>query len=554
MAYDGLTTMAMVAELREKILLGKIEKVYQPEKEELVFMVHTNKGNLKLFVSVSSNGARLSLIEKAPENPPQASAFCMLMRKHLQAARIIDIGQYESDRVIEITFESLNELGFTTNKKLIVEIMGKHSNASLIDLESGKIIDSIKRVAIDVNRYRQLLPGKLYEYPPAQDKIGFKDVAPEDFAESDRDPKNLMAKISGISPATALELATSLDPYNRLQEMMNSSYTPCVYMDDDRPKEFAPFRLKEYDESLNRIEFNTISQAINYYYEHREATNRTKQKANNLLKSVDNALSKSYLKKQRLLEDINKAENSDKYRLYGELLTANLHLVPAGAKDVVLNNYYDGQEIKIPLDEKLSPSKNAQKYFKKYGKAKTALKEKAVQLEQTEHDIEYLESVYTLIESCRSPEEVETIYFELVETGYLRRRKVQGKEKKLKMKPRSYILSTGYQVLVGKNNIENDHLTMRLADKQDLWFHTKDIPGSHVVMKTNGKSVEQIDEQSIYEAAAIAAFYSKASGSSKVPVDYVPIRYVKKPNGAKPGMVIFTNNKTVYIDPKDPEK
>ncbi|MCQ2551204.1 MAG: NFACT family protein [Clostridia bacterium] len=539
MAFDGIFTSRMVEEIRSQLLLGKIDKVYQPQPEELVFVVHTKEGNLKLFASASSNASRIHLIDELPENPKAPYGFCMLMRKHLQGARIVDIRQKDSERIVEMDLETLNELGFNVSKRLVFEIMGRHSNITLLDVTSGKIIDSIKRVSIDVSRVRQLLPGMVYQYPPTQDKVPFKEVT-EEFMEKVQDS---LKEISGICPAFSHCLDDYPDSYGRLQDALVTS-SPRVYRD----KDFYSYPILDYEQAYEVIPFDTLSEAVDYYYQHKDSTNRIKQKSVGIVKSVSNASDKAMLKKQRLLEDIEKAKNSEDLRLYGELLTANLHLVKAGAKSVDLLNYYDGSTISVPLDERYSPAKNAQNYFKKYGKLKNSIKEKNLQLEMVEKDISYLQSVLSFLEDAKTPEEVDAIRQELVETGYIRKRKTTFKEKKFKAAPKKYVLDNGMEILVGKNNKENDHLTLKIADKKDLWFHTKDIPGSHVILRTFGK---EVPDELIYTCASIAAFHSKAKDSSKVPVDYVPVKYVKKPQGAKPGMVIFTNNRTVYVDPKE---
>lgn len=563
MAYDGIITYAIAEELRDQ-LLGKIEKVYQPGNEEIVLLIHTREGNRRLYASCSSQSARVCLTEGKFINPQSPPNFCMLLRKHIQAGRITDIRQKGSERIIEIDIEAQTELGFTVSKRLIIEIMGKHSNIVLIALDTGKIIDSIKHISIDVNRYRQLLPGIIYQYPPTQDKDPFKDLSEPlirtlaENSEAASDPKYLMSRIQGISPAIARELAASREPAKRLSEIVrtieNRTAAPRVYAaEDGSPREFHITALSEY-QGLTEIPFTTVSECVEYFYAHRAESNRVHQKTVPLHRSVQAALSKAQLKKKRLGEDLLRAENSDKYRLYGELLNANLHLVEPGAKEVTVISYYDNQPVTIPLSEKLSAARNAQQYFKKYSKAKTAIHEKTEQLEETTADISYLESVLQSIESASSSEDLDQIREELEETGYVRRRPQKGfRRKKAKPRPLEYHLSNGMRVLVGRNNRENDYLTMKFAGKRDVWFHTKDIPGSHVILTLEpDQTVSDLPAKIIYEAASIAAYHSKAKDSQNVPVDFVPVRYVKKPNGAKPGMVIFTHNTTVYVNPELP--
>ena len=569
MAYDGIITYAAAKELKERIVPGKIEKVYQPGPEDLLVHIHTQRGNVRLFISCNSSAARVCLTGGSYTNPEQPPTFCMLLRKHLQGGRITDVRQKDAERIIEIDIEAQNELGFSVCRRLIVEIMSKHSNIVLVDIESGKIVDAIKRISIDVNRYRQLLPGIIYKYPPAQEKLPFTEVNEETLLP--HDDRALMARIAGISPSISRELlarcytshdasVVSVVPARKLMDIVASidddSAKPRVYVDDEgTPREFHITDLTEFEE-LDKIYFDTVSECIDYYFTNRVASNMVRQKSMPLLKSVQTSLSKALLKKKRLSEDLLSAENSDKYRLYGELLTANLHLVKPGDRRVRVINYYDGSELEIPLDEKISASANAQKFFKKYSKARTAIHEKQSQLEDNDRDIEYLESVIQNIESADSVPLLESIRDELEQTGYVRRRQKasQRRKKNRRPEPLKYTLSDGTEVLVGRNNIDNDWLTMKFASKTDVWMHTKDIPGSHVIVRLeDGRNVNDLSAELIYEAASIAAYHSKAAGSDNVPVDYVPVRYVKKPNGSKPGMVIFTHNQTVYVAPKLPE-
>ena len=560
MAFDGIVTRAMVRELQDRILLGKIEKVYQPEADELVFHIHTKNGNVKLLASAGSAHARVCFITENPVNPPAPLAFCMLLRKHLQGGRITEITQKDSERIIEISLETLNELGFTMSKKLIFEIMGKHSNIVLMDIASGKIIDSIKRVSFDVNRVRQILPGMIYQYPPAQDKIPFLEISAEQLEALPADGKAILRSVGGIAPAFAEELAlrAGVQRSGYLSDVLAAIESPNhadarVYLDESgAPIDFYPVPLSELEENCCVERFGDLSSAMEFYFGRKESSNQGRQKSHDLIRSVNALLDKMYLKKKRLSEDLLKAENSEDLRLYGELLTANIHLIQPGMKSVEVTNYYDGSTLTIPLDVKLSPSKNAQHYFKKYGKSKTAIKEKQIQLDENEAEIKYLESVLSFLENTDDVVEIESIRAELVETGYVRRRRQAGgfKEKKYKPAPYRYTLSNGMSVLVGRNNKENDILTFKTAGNKDLWLHTKDIPGSHVIVQSGGV---ELDEEAVWEAAAIAAYHSKARTSENVPVDYVQIKYVKKPAGAKPGMVIFTNNRTVYVNPAVPK-
>ena len=556
MAFDGIITAAQTKELKDILLLGRIDKIYQPVKEELVFNIHTKDyGNVRLFASASSSSPRLHLIDFNPVNPPVPSGFCMLMRKHLQGGRITDIKQKDSERIIEISVETLNEMGFSVGRKVIFEIMGKHSNIILVDLNGNKVLDSIKRVSIDTSRVRPILPGMVYNYPPSQDKIPFKEITSEQVAKIPKTRKAMLSSIGGISPAIADEMANSENPYEFLRAVVNSiedkSFHPHIYLNElGNPVEYHIAELSAYEGVSKKNYFDTLSQCLHVFFENRDQTNRIKQRSHQLTKTLSNLLDKSYLKLQKLQNDKMKAQDSEHLRLFGELLTANLHDVKPGSESVELINYYNGETIKIPLDSKYSPAINAQKYYKQYGKAKTAVKEKEIQIQETQKDIDYLESVLNFLENAERPEDIEYIRTELMDTGYLRKRKDKIKPRKFKSQPFSYETSTGKKVLAGRNNKENDELTQKKASKNDLWFHTKDIPGSHVILFLDGAEPEETD---IIETAAIAAWHSKGKNSENVPVDYVKVRHVKKPNGAKPGMVIFTDNKTIWVDPAIPK-
>jgi predicted ribosome quality control (RQC) complex YloA/Tae2 family protein len=560
MAYDGIMAGIVARELSKLLTGGKIEKVQQPEPDEVILQIREDRGErVKLLISSAPQGARVHITELPYENPEVAPAFCMLLRKHIQGGRISFVSQDETERIIQFEIETVNEMGYSVNKLLIAETMGKHSNIILCDMESGKIIDSIKRVSIDVNRVRQILPGLIYTAPPKQDKLDFWTLEPEDMEEfEDWDAKSLGARIQGFSPALANQLCESLSP-ERIpaavlalrDQLAAGNYRPHVYIGENgEPKDVHAAPLVSYAENLKTLEFDTVGRALDYFYSHRQDSSRLLQKAADLQRSVGALTDKQLLKKKRLLEDIQNADNADKFRIWGELITANLHLVKPGAKSVKVISYYDGMEQEIPLDEKLSGPKNAQAYFKKYSKLKSSKKEKLAQLAECEEDIAYLESVQGLIPGAATGEELSLIQDELVEEGFMKKRKASsGRQKKAKMKPRSFELPGGYRVLVGRNNLENDYITLKMGQKTDWWFHTKDIHGSHCVLICEGKDPQQ---DTMWAAAAIAAWYSKGQQSSNVPVDYAQLKYVKKPSGAKPGKVIFTNNGTVFVDPKLP--
>ena len=558
MAFDGIITSALSVELADRITNGRINKIYQPEQDELVLNIYANQENYKLYATTDSSAACIAFIKDNLTNPPQPSPFCMLLRKRLQGGHIISVSQKGSERIIEIVIETRDDLGFPVNNRLIFEIMGKHSNIILVNDKTGKIIDCIKHISIDVNRVRQLLPGLTYMYPPPQNKIPYDMATPGQLADAGTTSKAILSHIGGICPAIARELSSCENRGEFIENIKasikNRSFVPRLYIDENgAPREFHIADLSEYEDSCRRIDFSRLSDAIIYFFEHKESSNRARQKANNLVHAVKKALEREYRKKQNLSEDLLAAENSDDFRLYGELLTANMHAIDNGAKSAKLENYYNGEMLEIPLDPRLTPNENAQKYYKAYSKSKTAIRAKKIQLDENEKNILYLESVLTFLENATDVPEIDVLRTELEDTGYIRKHsKDRNKKKKsFRGEPKRFETSDGNTVLVGRNNRENDQLTFSIASRNDIWFHTKDIPGSHVILRSEGN---QPNEASILEAARIAAYFSKGRDSVNVPVDYTAVKNVRKPNGAKPGMVIFRHNRTVWVDPIKPKE
>ena len=580
MAFDGIMTWAISEELSKKLTLGKIEKIYQPESESLVFVIHTKDGRFKLYASASGNAPHICLTQREFENPQQPPIFCMILRKHIQGGRISRIAQKNSERIIEIDFQVLDELGFTVSKRLIFEVMGKHSNIILINLNDGRIIDSIKRVSIDVNRARQILPGLLYTYPPSQGKTGFKEflglsVNDEESNHADidhaisvdwQDANDIMNKVGGISPRVAECICKS--GFNMLKDIAcqieSMSAETKVYSNG---KKLIDFHVVSMDRILSQvISFDSPSAAVDYFFTHKKETNSMQQAKSNILKRINSVREKLGLKLQRMQEDVLKAKQSDHLRLYGELLTANLHNIKKGEKTACIVNYYDNSRVHIKLDPRLSPNDNAQNYFKKYGKAMNTIKEKQPMIDSVNDEILYIDTVIDHLNRASEMRQIEDIKEELIDEGYLRIRDSKRKSHKSKQSkgsisngkinnPLVFDLDSGRRIIVGRNNKENDVLSLKMASKSDIWFHTKDIPGSHVVLQTQGVDLSVIEKDfpdEIKTAASIAAYHSKGKSSENVPVDYTEIKYVKKPNGAKPGMVIFKNNKTIWVTPYVP--
>ncbi|QXM05854.1 Rqc2 family fibronectin-binding protein [Crassaminicella indica] len=580
MPFDGMVISAIVNELKNKIQKGKIEKIYQPEADEINIFIRAFKEKYKLLISASSKNPRIHLTKIDKINPQTPPMFCMLLRKHLQGGRILDIRQKEFERIIVIDIESYDELGFMSIKQLIIEIMGKHSNIILIDKSENKIIDSIKRISSDINRYREVLPNKAYIAPPSQGKVNPINIPFEAFTKALKRSslgtpiyKAIYTSMQGISPTASREICfranihddkaiadLSSDNYQALWNALNDfmllskdSFTPNIIVskENEHVVDFYCNHLKIYEKIYKYIDFDSISTVLEEYYIKRDLFHRLKQKSSDLRKFVTNTIHKLYNKSQKLQEEFITASNLETHKIYGELLTANLHLVKKGDAQIEVINYYDpdASTISIPLNTNLSPAQNAQKYFKKYTKAKTAQKEIQKQLKDTKDEIQYFENLLHTIENASSLSEIEEIRLELIDEGYIKKKKSLASTKKnIASKPLSFISSDGFEILVGKNNKQNDQLTLKIASKKDLWFHTKDIPGSHVVIISHNK---EVPETTILEAAELAAFHSKGKMSSNVPVDYTQVKNVKKPKSAKPGMVIYENYKTIYITPRE---
>ena len=585
MAFDGIMTWAISEELSKKLTLGKIEKIYQPESDSLVFVIHTKNGRFRLYSSASGNAPHICITQREFENPKQPPIFCMILRKHIQGGRISRIAQNSSERIIEMDFQVLDELGFTISKRLIFEIMGKHSNIVLINLKDGRIIDSIKRVSIDVNRSRQLLPGLVYTYPPSQCKTGFKEfleisssdesssyneVNHLDYANSIsvnwHDANDIMTKVGGISPRVADCISHSgFDLLKGLACQIESMNVEAkIYSNGSK---MTDFHIISMDRMLSQVKsFDSPSKAVDYFFEHKKETNTLQQSKFNILKKINSIREKLGLKLQRMQEDVLKAGQSEHLRLYGELLTANLHDIKKGDTIANIVNYYDNSMVNIKLDPKLSPSENAQAYFKKYGKAMNTIKEKQPMIDSVNDEILYIDTVIDHLNRATEMRQIEDIKEELIGEGYFRIRLSKNKTRRSKASkssvsngkinnPLVFNLDSGRKIIVGRNNKENDVLSLKMSAKSDIWFHTKDIPGSHVVLQTHGLKLAEIEKnfpEEIKTAASIAAYHSKGKSSENVPVDYTEIKYVRKPNGAKPGMVIFKNNKTIWVTPHVP--
>lgn len=579
MSYDGFVTHSVVHELNGKILGGKIDKIYQPESDEIIISIRTFDGNYRLLLSASASNARVHLTTSKRENPMTPPMLCMLMRKHLLGGKIIGIEQIDFDRIIKINIECYNELGDLGVKSIITEIMGRHSNIIFVD-ETNKILDSAKHVDFTVSAVRQILPGFIYQLPPNQDKTSPKEFSlldfTNDFTKEDKDvllDKLLLGKIMGLSPLIAREIVYRFSNHTKttkgevdeykfgamvdlfIRDIVSDKYSPCLVLEKDtgKPIYFSCVKLTQYENLAEINILNSISEIIDKYYLTRASQERMKQKSANILKLVHNNIDRCTKKLVMHQENLEKSKNRDKYKICGDLLTANMYRVKFGMDEVCVENYYDNNsELIIKLDPNISPSQNAQKYYKKYNKAKVTEKYAEEQIVRAEEELEYLETVQESILKAETISDLSEIKEELAEQGYLSNNISKKKKKIQKSMPMKFISSDGYQILVGRNNKQNDEVTIRMSYSTDIWLHTKNIPGSHTLIRTNGTG--EAPESTILEAAQLAAYYSKAKNSAQVPVDYTHIKNVKKPNGAKPGFVIYEKNNTVYVTPQLCEK
>ncbi len=578
MAFDAIAVRAACKEFSEKLTEARVNQVYQPERDELALVLRTKTENLRLLLSASSANPRAHFTVHTKENPKSAPMFCMLLRKHLSGGRVIAVVQQGFERAIDFQIESYTELGDLTVKHLIIEIMGRHSNIILTD-DDAKILDAIKHIDFTVSAVRQILPGMRYAGPPPQEKRNPLTVSEaeimEAIAESEEKTvdKLILNAFEGISPLVARELCYNVFDCtdfktgdltevlkvrlcNRLSDVFaqvrEGDFSPCLIFDTaKRPIEFCALPIKQYGSAAQAEYFDSMSVVIDGYYYIRDSAERQKQKSAAILKIITNNISRCAKKIMLLEKTVADAQNMDKYKLYGDLITANLYQIQNGDKQArVLNYYEEGMpEVIIPLDASITPQKNAQRYYKKYNKAKTALIEADKQLKLAREELAYLESVEQSCHIATNEAELNEIRAELAANGYiLRVQKKKGKAEMQKMSdPLHFISSDGFDIYCGKNNVQNDYLTLRFANNSDLWFHTKNFPGSHTIIKLGLD--KDVPERTLREAAIIAATYSSAKNSAQVPVDYTQIKNVKKPSGAKPGMVIYDVYNTVYVTP-----
>ncbi len=582
MSFDGIVTKSLVTELNNILIGGRVDKIFQQEKDEILINVRSKGVNQRLLISASSNNARIYLTDSTKKNPESPPMFCMLLRKHLAGGTILNIEQYNMDRIIFIDISSLDELGQSSEKRLVIELMGKHSNIMLMDKASLKIIDSIKRVTEDMSRVRQILPGLIYEYPPTNNKINPLEstlIQFNEFIKSEKEStpifKFFYFNYLGLSPLISREICfnADVDPKSSIDSLrkdelsrlyicfmsvvhnaLNNNFTP-FYINKKETNDILVFyalELNQYD-SKDKIYIQSISSLLDTVYKRKDIGDRIGQRSHSIRKSIGVKLERSINKLEKQEQELTNSIDREIYKIYADLISANMHNIKTGTEEIQVENFYDENLslISIPLDKKISPAFNAQKYYKKYSKLKTANTLLLKEIPETKNEIIYLENVLLSIENSTEINELNEIKEELVEEGYIKdfnkNRKKKKKQEALS-KPHEYISNDGYSIYVGKNNKQNDYLTLKFAHKEDMFLHVYNMPGSHVIIKNKD---DVIPNTTIEEAAILAAHFSSGKNGSHIPVAYTERKNVKKPKGAKTGMVIFNNYKTMTITPTE---
>lgn len=556
MALDSITMSLLAAELDEKLRGSRIDKIHQPSKDEVVFHMRKKDGNIKLLLSARSGSARLCITEESFENPQVPPSFCMLLRKYMSGAHFVSASAVEGDRIIMLSFTATSEMGDTVNIDIAAELMGRYANLVVINGD-GKIIDAMKRVDADASSVRQLLPGLMYKLPPNRDNPKFISetdaVMDKVFSYGGTVSRAFLRCSQGMGPVIAREiecLAHTADSYaDNLTEQQKADvikaaetvkkyyrqprYT-VIYNRQGSPSEFSFMPLAQY-EGLSAKSFESLNELLDEYYSEKDKAERMRQKGKDLHKLVQNLVDRTVRKQTARKEELARSTDNEKYRIYGELLTANLWQLEKGMKKVKVLNYYDNTEITIPLDPKLTGNQNAQKYYKEYKRKQTAVKMMTQLIAQSQIELEYLQSVAYSVNNAQSEKELMAIRSELHDAGYLK----YYKNKEKRQKPQDfirYISSDGFLILVGRNNLQNDRLTMKTARGKDMWFHIKNAPGSHVVVMSEGRDIPLPTQN---EAAMLAVYHSSRKESPKAEVDYTFVKNIRKTNDLKPGMVIY---------------
>ena len=577
MALDGSFLKQLKHELEEQILDAKVDKVHQISREELILILRSRNGNCKLYISAGADSPRIHLTTTSFENPKTPPMFCMLMRKHLIGARIIGLEQVGLDRILKIIFETRNEMGDIVQISGIIEIMGRHSNFIVVD-QDGRIIDSMKRVDDTMSSVRPVLPGMRYVLPPAQDKLLLTETSAETMVDTILHGKDvplskaILNAVQGVSPLVCREIANyvffgddnvvsamSSDHIDRLRfylgrvkdMVVNHIGTPTAIINaKGKPQDFSFLDIHQYGPSMVTRQYETYSQLLDQFYTQRDHVQRMKHRSADLLKFLANTSDRIARKVNLQKQELEESAQREQWKMYGDILSANLWSIQKGDKEATLQNFYEEgmPMVTIPLDVRKTPSQNAQKYYAEYRKADTAEKKLLELIEQGEQEYLYIDSVFDALTRAATIDELAGIRSELESQGYLRAQNRKGM-KPQKLNPKKYVSDDGFTILVGRNNIQNDQLTLKESNGRDMWFHTKNIPGSHCIVISEG---QEIPDSTLTQAAILAATNSRAVESSQVPVDYTQIKHIKKPKGGKPGMVIYHVYNTAYVTP-DPE-
>ena len=554
MAYDGLFTKKMVESL-QSLVSGRIHKINQPENDTIIMVVRQNRNNHQLLLSIHPSFSRLQITDKKYDNPFNPPMFARVFRKHLEGGFIENIRQIGNDRRVEIDIKSKDEIGDTMHRTIILEIMGKHSNLILVD-ENRKIIEGFKHLTPNTNQYRTVMPGFEYEAPPSQNKLNPYEISGQEALKyidfnSGKISKQLLNSFEGFSPLLTNEIVsrrqfmtqdTLPEAYDEVMAETQLSPTPVFHKNHETGKEdFYFMKLNQFYDDV--VEYDSLNDLLDRYYDARGERERVKQRANDLVRFVQQQLQKQQNKLSKLIDEYESAKDKETQQLYGELITANIYRIKQGDESVTALNYYTGEEVTIPLNPTKSPSVNAQYYYKQYNRLKTREHELDHQIQLTKENIDYFSNIEQQLEHI-TVDDIDDIRDELADQGFMKQRKNTKKKKNAQIQLQTYRSSDGDTILVGKNNKQNDYLTNKKAQKSHIWFHTKDIPGSHVVILNDSPS-----DETIKEAAMLAGYFSKAGNSGQIPVDYTEIRNVHKPSGAKPGFVTYDNQKTLYATP-----
>ena len=580
MSFDGFFLHGIGSELSSLLLGGRVDKIHQPDEYSIMLAIRSGGSNHNLTISSHPAFCRIHLTNEKKINPPQPPLFCMVLRKHLTGGKIVSITQPGLERILHIQFDTFNELGDAENKILVCEIMGKHSNIILMN-DKGLILDSIKRISHSISRHREVLPGRTYVFPPSQDKVELLNFNSDQLAEklmsaneSDKLASFLVKNYQGISPLLTSEILYRCDispnaiinhcglheinsiakQLTLLKDILSTkAYEPCVVCSNSVPIAFSAVGLTHLAQNNHVQHYATLNHTADIYFSTKELANNLFQQQGNLLQKLQQDIHRLSEKLQAQHKEIELARSALDDKIKGQLITANLYQIKPGQSSIKVINYFveDTPELTIELDASISPNANAQVYFKRYNKSKKTIDNLIEHISLGEEELIYLETIYTAISQATSTADLLDIRQELVQEGYLQPPKIDKKNKAVDQKPTplEYTSSEGFKILVGKNNRQNDWLTLKNSKDWDIWFHAKKIPGAHVLIKTENKAV---GEATLTEGALLAAYYSKARNSNQVPVDYTLAKHVKKPNGAKPGMVIYSHEQTIYINTNHP--